>query len=459
MSGETCPGCGVPLQDQEPGRPGYVPPHVRQERAQVLCQRCFRLLHYRSLEAGSPTEQQVRRALADAVERADGVVWVVDVTDFEGSAHPSLFAGWLPGPGALKRLWVAANKVDLLPRKLPLDEVSRWVAHQLAGFGFSPRKVVPVSAVSGLGVDALHREVAAALPRGRVALLGATNTGKSTLLNRWVRQRPPGARKDVRPAASAAVSGGDAPLEGGLSAGDAPSAAGDSARGTDGMPLLPVASPYPGTTAGVITVPLEGGLSLLDTPGMVAGPGRYSDRVCPRCAAALVASSVLTSRLYALAPGQAFHWSGWAGFEVVQTPRSQPVVVIGYGPEGAQPARTSGQRLGDRLMRGNAPAAAALCGLCRKAIQEAPWREVSIQVPGGCDLAVAGLGWVTVRGGPLDIVLHLPEGVWYRVRPNLVGRKPADVRSTGTGRRAQRGSRPFGEGRAFPARRMPRRNP
>lgn len=417
MSKETCPGCGVRLQDSDPGKPGYVPPHVREERSHHLCQRCFRLLHYRSLEAGSPTDEQVRRALAEAVRVADGVVWVIDVTDFEGSAHPSLFQGWLPAPGALKRLWVAANKVDLMPRRLPLEEISRWVAHQLAGFGFAPARVVPVSAASGLGVDALHRDLVAAFPRGKVALLGATNTGKSTLLNRW-------ARRDSSP-----------------------------------VSLLPVASPYPGTTAGVIAVPLAGGLTLLDTPGMVAGPGRYSDRVCPRCAAQLVASSTWTSRLYALGPGQAFHWSGWAGFEVVQTPDGQPVVVIGYGPEGAQPMRTSAERLRDRLWRGGGSPDARLCGSCRRAIQDAPWQEIPLEVADGLDLAVAGLGWVSVRGGPLGMILHLPDGLWYRVRPNLVGRKPPDMRTVAVGPRPRRPARGRARGPGSPAGRPRRRNP
>ncbi|MBO8142649.1 MAG: hypothetical protein H0Z37_10830 [Firmicutes bacterium] len=42
-------------------------------------------------------------------------------------------------------------------------------------------------------------------------------------------------------------------------------------------------------------------------------------------------------------------------------------------------------------------------------------------VPHAHDLAIHGLGWVTVRGGPLVLKVLLPRGTGWTVRPNLIG--------------------------------------
>jgi len=323
--------------------------------------------------------EEARQGAAAAIRAADLVVWVVDIADFEGTAHPSLLAPW---PAAAGKLWVAVNKTDLLPRHVPPAEVAAWVREQLGAHGLDPRGVSLLSAATGAGIKSFWLDVADAVaesrPRGRggaVALLGATNTGKSRLIGRLA---------DV---------GGAVPE------------------------VPPTVSAFPGMTAAPVRVPVPGGPELWDTPGLDTGGGRLSDRLCPACASRLVPAAPLQGELVELRPGQGFHWPALAGIEVVDGPPDGPGLISAYGPEAAGGARTRAER----LLQGPF----SVCGSCAARLREGPWTRVELEVEPRRDVAIAGLGWVTVRRGPLRVRLHVPEGVWYRVRPNLVGPKEA----------------------------------
>lgn len=376
-----CPGCGAPFQSDEPDRAGFIPPEIDPAAPGVICRRCWRARHYRAWEPGAPGAEEARKGAAAAIRAADLVVWVVDVADFEGTAHPSLVAPW---PAAAEKLWVAVNKTDLLPRHVPPAEVAAWVRQQLQGHGLDPRGVSLLSAATGAGIKSFWRDVADAVTQSRpwgrggaVALLGATNTGKSRLIGRLA---------DV---------GGAAP--------EAP----------------PTVSAFPGMTAGPVRLRVPDGPELWDTPGLDTGGGRLSDRLCPDCASRLVPGAPLKGDLVELRPGQAYSWPSLAGIEVVDGPPDGPGLISAYGPEAAGGSRTRAERLLQ------APSRSAVCRSCAARLREGPWTRVELHVEPRSDVAIAGLGWVTVRRGPLRLRLHVPEGVWYRVRPNLVGPKEA----------------------------------
>src|SRR5690606_24554106 len=134
-----------------------------------------------ALEEGAPDDTAVDQAVAEAFRAAHAVVWVIDIIDFTGTAHPSLLAPWAEILKRAGNLWVAVNKVDLLPPHVPHAEVVAWVGHRLAAMGWNPKHILPVSAETGRGTAELwDRLRAEAL---RIAVAGATNTGKSTLLH------------------------------------------------------------------------------------------------------------------------------------------------------------------------------------------------------------------------------------------------------------------------------------
>ncbi|XP_054422761.1 nitric oxide-associated protein 1 isoform X2 [Pteronotus mesoamericanus] len=222
-SGLNCSGCGAELHCQDPGVPGYLPSEkflsaVAQGDgglARTVCQRCWLLVHHRrALRLQVSREQYLE--LVSAALRQPGpalVLYMVDLLDLPDALLPDLPA--MVGP---KQLIVLGNKVDLLPQDAPgyLQRLRErlWEDCARAGLLRPPGHRGPlhpggggppdgeenwnlsarsrtiltdvrlISAKTGYGVE----ELISALQRswryrGDVYLVGATNTGKSTLFN------------------------------------------------------------------------------------------------------------------------------------------------------------------------------------------------------------------------------------------------------------------------------------
>ena len=96
-------------------------------------------------------------AALDTLREVDVVVLIVDATERPGKGD-AFVVGLLDRSGA--PAIAALNKIDLVhkPRALPL------IQHYAQAHAF--RAIVPISAATGDGVDALEREIVAALPEG-----------------------------------------------------------------------------------------------------------------------------------------------------------------------------------------------------------------------------------------------------------------------------------------------------
>ena len=94
-----------------------------------------------------PVEQEGVRRAWGAVADADLVLWVVDAAGLEAGVLP-------PTAGAGAQRWIILNKTDLLPP----DVVERLVSKSAQTTGVNP--LLPISAISGAGVDDLVRGLA-----------------------------------------------------------------------------------------------------------------------------------------------------------------------------------------------------------------------------------------------------------------------------------------------------------
>src|SRR5690606_16943354 len=327
LTEEVCEGCGAPLQSDRPDQPGYVPAHVVRRGDQVVCRRCYRLSHYGKDESARQTDTTDAWGIAaDVISTVDASVMIVDVIDFEGSYMPRL-ARMTRG-----KLFVAVNKVDLLPGKTPMDEVADWMKARLVADEIPVEGVYPISAQSGYGgrvlLEALKKSVGKG---GRVALIGATNVGKSTLLKRWT----------------------------------------SSGRGSKGV--APTASRFPGTTVGVIERELgREELELLDTPGL-STKGRLTEIVCPQCAAKLVPTSPITSKLLRVLPGQSILLGGLAAMTPIDITGERITLVFASGA--VQVLKMSEEKarralFGDPGGNHARQGPELLCGSCRAAVQK-----------------------------------------------------------------------------------------
>ncbi|XP_006189407.2 nitric oxide-associated protein 1 isoform X1 [Camelus ferus] len=221
-SGLNCSGCGAELHCQDPGLPGYLPSEKFSAAAQTegglartVCQRCWLLVHHRRALRLQVSHEQYLELVSAALRRPEPslVLYMVDLLDLPDNLLPHLPA--LVGP---KQLIVLGNKVDLLPQDTPgyrqrlrerlWDDCARAGLLPPPGYrrpqhpsGDRPRDgeenatpstksrtvlrdVRLISAKTGYGVEELISVLQRSWRyRGDVYLVGATNTGKSTLFN------------------------------------------------------------------------------------------------------------------------------------------------------------------------------------------------------------------------------------------------------------------------------------
>ncbi|NWT05888.1 NOA1 protein, partial [Mionectes macconnelli] len=206
-SGVSCSGCGAELQCADGAAPGFVPAEkyrslVVSEGAAGLrgavCQRCWALAHHgRALRLRLPPEEH-RRVVSAALSRPPRhgrgplLLYVLDVLELPDPVLPQVPA--LLGPGVpASGVLVVGNKVDLLPADAPghLGRLRRRVAEACARAGLAGSALVDVrlvSAKTGFGMEGLVSRLQRSWKcAGDVYLLGATNSGKSTLFNTLLR--------------------------------------------------------------------------------------------------------------------------------------------------------------------------------------------------------------------------------------------------------------------------------
>lgn len=364
----ACTGCGAALQTERPDRPGYLPPAAA-GREPAVCQRCFRIRHYNEVSSVALDEGDFLRILNHVGERPGLVVHIVDLFDFEGS-----LIGGLPRFARANPILLAVNKVDLLPRNVNRNRIRNWVQRQAKSAGLKPAETVLISARKGEGMEALLKALTAHRKGKDIFVVGATNVGKSSLINRLIRD----------------YSGLDREL---------------------------TVSRYPGTTLDLVHIPLDDGGHVIDTPGIVYR-FRLTELLHARDLAAVVPDRTLRPRVYQLDAGQTLFFGALARVDFVRGGR-QPFIC--YVADGVKVHRT-------KLARADELYAAHRGDLLQPPAKERldrlpPWTRHAFRLAPGRekDVLISGLGWVRAGGASgAEVVVHAPKGVKVIVREAIL---------------------------------------
>lgn len=364
----TCAGCGVPIQTEEKSKPGYAPSSAL-SRDVVICQRCFRIKHYNEVAPVEMDDDDFLRILNGIGATDSLVVMVVDLFDFQGSWLRGLprFVGGNP-------ILLVGNKVDLLPKNINLNRVRNWVQHEAKERGMKPQDVVLVSAQKGIGIDELLARIGE-LRKGRdVYVVGVTNVGKSTLINRILHDY------------------GSADLE-------------------------ITTSPFPGTTLDKIEIPLEDGRKLFDTPGII-NRDQIGHMVTPQDLRKLTPTARINPKVYQLDEKQTLFIGGLARVDFVRGDH-QPFVV--YVANNLYIHRTKLEHADELLAKHHGELLSPPTGDDVKRLP--PFVRHTLRIPphGPADIVISGLGWVSLQGKvPAVVEVHAPKGVSIGVRKALI---------------------------------------
>jgi len=363
-----CIGCGAKLQTTDPAAAGYLPTSTLAKadpEGEIYCQRCFRLRHYNEIADVSLTDDDFLRLLNAIGESNALIVNVVDIFDFNGSVIPGLhrFVGDNP-------VILVGNKADVLPKSINRKKLTNWLTQQAHSQGLRPVETILTSAKKGTAVDDLLATIEKYREHRDVFVVGVTNTGKSTLINRVIKQ-------------------------------------------LTGVSDLITTSRFPGTTLDRIEIPLDDGQSLIDTPGIIHRH-QMAHFIGAKDLQLVSPTKVIRPKVYQLNPGQTLFLAGLARFDFIRGQKSGFTV---YADNQLLLHRTKlenaddfyAKHLGDIL---NPPRPEEVADFPALARFEFTPKQKS-------DLVFAGLGWITVPAGQ-TVAGYAPKGVDVLIRPALV---------------------------------------
>ncbi|MDQ1912866.1 ribosome biogenesis GTPase YqeH [Paenibacillus sp. GD4] len=365
---KNCAGCGVSIQTEHADRIGYVPEKAL-ERDPIICQRCFRIKNYNEASSATLNQDDFLRLLSHVGSTESLVVNIVDIFDFEGSMISGLsrFVGNNP-------IVLVVNKIDLLPKVTNMNRLVNWVRRQAKEAGLKVVEVVLCSAKKNMGFERVLEALDEYRDGKNIYVVGATNVGKSTLINRLIRDY--------------------SDLEAELTV-----------------------SQYPGTTLDLVRIPLDDGTEIIDTPGIVY-KHRLTELVDKKDLQKLMPDKPVKPLVYQLNAKQTVFFGSLVRFDFVQGERQSFTFYLSNAI-GAH--RTKLERADELYAEHKGtlltpPNAADLEEL-------PPLTKHAIRIPKGTqqDISISGLGWVKVNGeAGADLVIHAPKGVKVAVRESLI---------------------------------------
>ncbi|UQS83366.1 ribosome biogenesis GTPase YqeH [Bombilactobacillus thymidiniphilus] len=363
-----CIGCGALLQSTNSTQPGYVPASALQKFAtaddhELYCQRCFRLRHYNEITPVSFADDFFQKLLKNIGREDALVVYVVDVFNFAGSVIPDLQKYIRHNP-----LLVVGNKTDLLPKSYKKTKVKTWLQQQVQQIGLKPLATTLVSAKKLTQVDELLRKIDS-LRKGRnVYIIGATNVGKSTLINAIIK-----ARSD--------------------------------------FPALITTSNFPGTTLNEIHIGLDDGSDLIDTPGVIHD-GQIANLLDPKELKYIAPQAEIHPRIFQLNPGQTLFLAGLGRLDFIA---GEPGSFIAYVENNLYVHRTKlanadqfyRQHVGELLQPPH----------LNTDLPPLVGQEFNLTTKS--DIIFSGLGWISVPAN-VQVKAYLPTGITLETRQALI---------------------------------------
>ena len=366
-----CIGCGVEIQSDNPNKQGYLPKSVveKSEDNDLVCKRCFRLKNYNEVSDVELGAEDFYKLIKTLSKKDALIVKVVDIFDFSGS--------WIEDVvdivGKNKDIVLVANKLDLLPKSVKPNKIKQWLFKMMKQKGIKVKDVILISAIKNHGVEELAMELDK-LRRGKdVYIIGATNVGKSTLINKLIEL-------------------------------------------TSGDKNVITTSHFPGTTLGMIEIPLDRTTSIYDTPGIILDYdiAHYLDAKSLKL---VMPKKEIKARVFQLNAEQSLFFGGLARMDFVKGERQSFTL---YASNLVEIHRTKlenadklfEKHLGEML---NPPFKDNLSIFDKQVKKrfEIDSRKM--------DIVISGLGWITVNSDSGCVLeISVPEEIEVFVRESII---------------------------------------
>ncbi|GGB28826.1 ribosome biogenesis GTPase YqeH [Virgibacillus dakarensis] len=361
-----CQGCGISIQTTSPKKLGYTPETALQKDT-TLCQRCFRLKHYNEVQPVSIRDEDFLNLVSRIGETSGLVVHIVDIFDVSGSLIKSL-----PRITGNNPIILVGNKMDLLPKSTNQRKLIKWLRASAKEMGIIVKDVFLISSAKGHGIAELTEAIEHHRDGKDVYIVGTTNVGKSTFINRLINR----------------------------------------STGTNDVITT---SYFPGTTLGFIEIPLDDTAVLIDTPGIV-NKQQIAHYVSKHDLKIITPNKEIKPRIYQLNSGQTLFFGGLARLDYVKGEKQSFVC---YFANGLPIHRTKMDNADTLYVEHKGE---LLSPPDQETMEKLPaLTETTYRVQGDkTDIVFPGLGWVSVAGQKTTVTAHSPKGVSVSIRKSLI---------------------------------------
>ena len=162
-----CQGCGVNLQNTNRENLGYV-----NDLSKSLCERCFRIRNYNEYSMVSKSNDDYINILKNISNSKDLVILVVDL--FNTNNRLEEIFKYLNN-----NVLLVLTKRDILPKSCYDNKL---IEH----FKYSVIDTVIISSLKNYNMDLLYSKINKYKRSNNVYVVGFTNSGKSTLINKLI---------------------------------------------------------------------------------------------------------------------------------------------------------------------------------------------------------------------------------------------------------------------------------
>jgi 30S ribosome assembly GTPase len=361
-----CIGCGVEIQTEDPNGLGYTPKSSL-EKENILCKRCFRLKHYNEIQDVSIHDDDFLKMVSSIRERKGLVVHIIDIFDVNGTIIKSL-----PRIVGNNPIILVGNKMDLLPKSTNQRKLIQWLRSSAKDIGLKVEDVFLISSIKGYGMEELTEQIEVYRKKQDVYIVGTTNVGKSTFINRLIKQ-------------------------------------------TVGESDVITTSYFPGTTLGFIEIPLDDQTSLIDTPGIV-NHEQMAHYISDHDLKVITPTKEIKPRVYQLNAKQTLFFGGLARLDFIKGDRQSFVCYFAN----ELPIHRTKLEKADELYKNHL--GELLSPPDEESLKTLPaFTQRSFKLENEkTDIVFPGLGWVTVNGLNTTVVVHSPKDVAVSIRKSLI---------------------------------------